>query len=232
VVFSLDVSTSMAAFLSILEQEIGEVHDATLALEPSTPPQYGLVVFVDDVLMTNGGQPYTDIVEVQQQFSTWYEFTSSNVQVNPDDGQNLANTTFLENSLDSLYAGAEDFQWREPADPDHVVVRLVVHVTDDGFWDGPTTGNGEPILHGYAETVSALQDNEARVFAFTADQSIVTGDVSAGFSAPYMGMDAIPVATDGARFDINLIVNGDVSLADALNGVVLDKFCEPFPPIG
>ena len=104
----------------------------------------------------------------------------------------------------------------------------VVHVTDGGFWEGPAVENGEPIEHGYAETVSALQGQGVRVFAFSSDG---LPSYAEGFSDPYMGMTAIPFATDGARFDVADILDGQVSLTDALNGIVLDKFCEPFPPI-
>ena len=36
-------------------------------------------------------------------------------------------------------------------------LRLVIHTTDDTFWDGPTVGNGVDIQYGYADTVAALQ---------------------------------------------------------------------------
>jgi hypothetical protein len=57
-------------------------------------------------------------------------------------------------------------------------------------------------------------------------------DVTPGWSAPYMGMDTIPDATDGGVFDLDLVLAGQLSLSAAINGAVEDKMCEPYPPIG
>src|SRR5262245_22813363 len=58
VVFTLDVSGSMVPPLTRLVEEVGMVDAALLAKNLPSPPHYGLVIFVDDVVMMNGGQPF------------------------------------------------------------------------------------------------------------------------------------------------------------------------------
>jgi hypothetical protein len=224
IVFVMDVSTSMGGLLATLADEILVVDAALAEFRLPSAPHYGLVVFVDDAAVLNGGAPYADAVALQQDFETWSAFTSSNEQVGGGNG----NSTFTENSLDGLYLAASEFAWR-PADE---TLRIVIHTTDDTFWDGPTTGNGVPIEHSYGETVQALQDQTVRVFAF-ADPiggSCNCEDTSPGWFGPYEGAPAIPVATDGAASNIQDILAGTVSLADAIFDSVADSYCDPYTP--
>jgi hypothetical protein len=226
IVFVMDVSTSMDAFLDKLADEILVVDQALQALDLPGDPHYGLAVFVDDYALLMGGAPYPDVDTLRADFQTWSAFTSSNQQV----GGGNYNTTWTENSLDPLYAAATEFQWR-PAD---TTLRMVIHTTDDTFWDGPTVGNGVMIERGYAETVAALQQAQVRVFSFTASigGSCQCEDVTPGWSAPYMGMDPIPEATDGAVFSLEQVLTGQISLSTGINDAVEDKMCMPYPPQG
>jgi hypothetical protein len=224
IVFTMDVSTTMGGFINILADEILVVDAALAALDLPSPPQYGLAVFVDDAALVNGGVPYTDANDLRTDFLMWAAFTASNQQV----GGGNSNTTFTENSIDALSLAATDFQWRPAA----TTTRLVIHTTDDTFWDGPTLGNGVMIQHGYGETVTALQDAEARVYAFadTLGGACDCMDVTMGWSTPYMGMTSIPEATDGGVFDVQQILAGTVSLADAIATAVDESYCDPYTP--
>jgi hypothetical protein len=226
IVFVMDVSTSMDAFLNKLAQEILVVDQALQAFDLPAAPHYGLVVFVDDYALLMGGAPYPDVQALQADFMQWSAFTSSNQQV----GGGNYNSTWPENSLDALYAAATGFAWR-PADS---TSRIIIHTTDDTFWDGPMTANGVQIERGYAETVDALQQAQVRVFSFTATLGgqCKCQDVTAGWSAPYMGMDAIPEATDGAVFPIEQVLTGQISLSAGINDAVEEKMCVPYPPQG
>ena len=227
IVFVMDVSTTMAAFFTRLESEILAVDQAVNALQLPSPARYGLVVFVDDVLMANGAQPFADAAALRADFERWNAFTSGNGQPGGSGG---SNSTFPENSLDALHAAATAFPWR----PAETTLRIVIHTTDDTFWDGPTNANGVAIQWSYAQTVAALQQNEVRMFTFADRFGGPFGDedVSAGFFTPYMGMAPIPDQTDGQALDINNVLSGAISLADALSGVVDDNLCEPYPPAG
>ena len=226
IVFVMDVSTTMGPFLDQLAAEIIVVDEALDAMELPSEPHYGLVVFVDDAALLNGGAPYDSVATLQQDFNSWSDFTSSNSQVSGGG----YNSTWPENSLDAIYLAAAGFQWR----PAESTLRLVIHTTDDTFWDGPTTADGVMIQHGYDETVMALQQREIRDFTFAAQigGSCECDDVTPGWSSPYMGMPAIPEATGGLVYDIDLVLVGQVSLADALTEAVETTMCEPYPPVG
>ncbi|MEM9456643.1 MAG: hypothetical protein AAGF11_20865 [Myxococcota bacterium] len=226
IVFTMDVSTTMASFINILADEILAVDAAIQALEMPLDTRYGLAVFVDDAVLLNGGAPYADADALRTDFLMWSAFAASNQQV----GGGNSNSTWPENSLDAIYFAADGFQWREA----ETTIRMIIHTTDDTFWDGPTIGNGIPIQHGYAETVQRMQDQEVRGYVFADDigGACVCEDVTPGWSAPYMGMLPIPEATDGAVYDINEVLSGIVSLADAINGAVEDSYCDPYTPVG
>jgi hypothetical protein len=224
IVFVMDVSTSMGAFLNKLAQEILAVDTAIKALNLNAPPQYGLVVFVDDTKFINNAQPYTDLNQLKADFESWSSFTSSNNQTNGS-GQNL---TWPENSLDGLYRAAQEFPWR----PENSTLRLVIHTTDDTFWNGPTTANGVSIQHGYPETLALLQQQKVRVFSFAAKLGDLCEctDVTPGWFAGYQGQPPIPSATGGNAFDIDQVMSNQVSLSAALTGAVIDSRCKPYPP--
>jgi hypothetical protein len=224
IVFTMDVSTSMGGFLSKLADEMPVVDAAVKALNLQSTPHYGLVVFVDDTLFVNSATPYQDVAKLQQDFESWASFTSLNTQVSG----NGYNTTFPENSLDALYDAATKFPWR----PAEQTLRIVIHTTDDTFWNGPTFQDGVSIAHGYTDTVQALQQAQVRVFAFAAhfggpDE---IDDVSSGWFGPYTGQKAIPEATGGGVFNIEDVMSGQISLSASINQAVKNTFCEPYPP--
>jgi hypothetical protein len=227
IVFVMDVSTSMGPFLSTLAEEIFVVDQALADLGLPNAPHYGLAVFVDDAALLNMGAPYPDGNAMHDEFVSWSAFTSTNSQVSGGG----SNSTWPENSLDALYAAAVGFQWRPPGDD---TLRIIIHTTDDSFWNGPTTADGVNILHGYDETVDALQQAKIRTFSFTAQigGSCECEDVTPGWSAPYQGQPALPEATDGGVFDIDLVLAGQLSLSAAINGLVEDTMCEPYTPVG
>ncbi len=227
IVFVMDVSTTMGPFLNQLAAEILFVDEALDAMELPNPPHYGLVVFVDDVALLNGGVPYDSVALLQQDFLEWSDFTSSNQQVG---GPGTFNSTWPENSLDAMVLGATGFQWR----PAETTLRVILHTTDDTFWEGPATENGVDIVNDFAGTVAALQQREIRDFTFAAQigGSCSCEDVTPGWSSPFQGMEPIPVATGGDVFDIDLVLAGQVSLADAIEDAVESTMCEPYPPVG
>ena len=224
IVFVMDVSTTMGSFIDTLADSILQIDSALGDFALPDDPHYGLVVFVDDAEVINEGMPYTDAETLKADFEMWAAFTSSNQQV----GGGNSNTTWPENSLDALYLAAEEFEWREDT------TRIIIHATDDTFWEGPATQNGVMILHDYPETVTALQNNTARVFAM-ADMiggSCECLDVAPGWFVDYNGMPAIPEATDGGIVDINDVLSGTVSIADAITTAVEESYCQPYDPVG
>ncbi len=223
IVFVMDVSTSMGPFLSKLAQEIPVVDTAAKALNLQSTPHYGLVVFVDDTLFANSSQPYTDVSILQSDFQAWATFTAGNTQVKVT----TQNTTWPENSLDGLYEGAAAFAWR-PADS---TLRIIIHTTDDTFWDGPAFQDGVQITHGYTDTVKALQTAQVRVFAFA---SLLGGpfenqDVSPGWFGPYLGSQSIPDSTGGGVFKLDDVLSGSISLSASINTAVESSLCKPYP---
>ncbi len=226
VVFVMDVSTTMGAFLGVLADELLVVDQALAALDLPSDAHYGLVVFVDDFALLGTGQPYPDAAALQDDFEEWSAFTSSNSQVSGGG----SNGTWPENSLDALHVAATGFAWR-PAD---TTLRIIIHTTDDTFSEAPAVVDGIAVQHDYPETVQALQDREIRVFSFTADigGSCNCDDVSPGWSAPYDGQTALPEATDGMRFDIDQVLAGTISLSQAINSSIEGVVCDPYEPVG
>jgi hypothetical protein len=226
VVFVMDVSTSMGGFLATMADQMLVVDQAIQDLALSTEPRYGLAVFVDDYLLVNEGMAYDDVTELAADFDMWSAFTASNAQVN---GVGF-NTTFPENSIDPLYAAATEFEFR----PLGMTTRIVIHTTDDTFWEAPEVADGIVIQHDYLETVDALQDEQVRVFSFAA---MLGGpgeneDVTMGWFGPYGAEVAIPEATDGGVFNIDDVLAGTVSLGDAIVSAVENSYCDPYTPQG
>jgi hypothetical protein len=220
IVFVLDVSGSMTKFIDGLEEEIGLVWEAALELDDD--PHFGLVVFVDDVLVDNDGQPYASVEEIQGDFHAWYEHGKTNTQTQSD-LQNLDNP---ENSLDALHAAATSYDWRAAGS----TLRVVIHATDDTFREHPDSfDSGIQVMSTYGETVSALQQRRIRVACFARKIDIVTGDtdVQAGFFTEFQGQAAIPAATSGEVFNI-LEVGHILSLAEAINDFVIEEHCTPY----
>jgi hypothetical protein len=223
VVFVLDVSTSMGPMLQALEEDIAEVWAAADALtELDEATHFGLVVFVDDYLVANGGETFTDVTTLQTRFNQWYTHTSSNEQTQ----STASNTDWPENSLDALYAAAADYNWRDP----DTTLRVVIHATDDTFLEAPASfASGIAVQHDYADTVAALQAGTIRVMSFAAHLGGPLGDadVEPGFFTDYAGQSAIPAATSGAAYEI-ADVGGTLSLAAAINEFVAEEFCEDY----
>jgi hypothetical protein len=227
IVFVMDVSTSMLALLQKLEEEILTVDAKLKSLDVLPDIHYGLVVFVDDTKIINVGAPYADVQTLKQDFNKWWNFTQSNSQVNGGG----SNGDWPENSIDALFSAAGAFQWR----PMEQTLRMVIHCTDDTFGEKGAVQSGIAIQRTYDETVLALQDRQVRVFAF-ADNDKTGGpgdneDVSMGFFTPYKGKTAIPDATDGGAFNINLVLANQLSLNAAINDSVASSLCQDYIPL-
>jgi hypothetical protein len=225
IVFVMDVSTTMGPFFDKLELEIEAVDQALQAFDLPNPPHYGLAVFVDDFTLVNAGVPYTDVNELRADFAYWNDFTASNQQTK---GGGF-NSTWTENSLDPLFAAAGGFQWR----PVDTTLRMIIHTTDDTFWNGPTVGNGVNILHSYPEVVDSLQQRQIRMFTFadTIGGQCECEDVSMGFFTDFQGQPPIPMQTGGAAYSIGEVLAGIISLSDAINMSVEESYCEEYPPV-
>ena len=227
IVFVMDVSTSMLVLLQKLEDEILTVDAKLKSLDVLPDINYGLVVFVDDTQIINMGAPYADVQTLKQDFNKWWNFTQSNSQVNGGG----SNGDWPENTIDALFTAAGAFQWRPMED----TLRMVIHCTDDTFGEKGAVQSGVAIQHTYDETVEALQEREVRVFAF-ADNDKTGGpgdnqDVSAGFFSPYKGKTAIPEATAGGAFNINLVLADQLSLSAAINDSVAASLCQDYIPL-
>lgn len=224
IVFVMDVSTTMGPFFDKLEAEIQAVDTALQAFDLPNPPHYGLVVFVDDFTLVNTGVPYTDVDTLRADFEEWNNFTATNEQTKGGG----YNSTWTENSIDALYAAAGGFQWR----PIDNTLRMIIHTTDDTFWNGPTVGNGINILHNYAEAVDILQEKHIRMFTFAdyVGGQCECDDVSKGFFTDFQGQPPIPMQTGGGAFNIGEVLAGIISLSDAITTSVEDSYCEDYPP--
>lgn len=226
VVFVMDVSTTMGPFLGTLADQMLAVDQAIAALDLPSAPHYGLVVFVDDFALLSKGQPYADAAALQADFQEWSAFTASNSQVSG----NGNNGTWPENSLDALHVAATGYAWRSA----ETTSRIIIHTTDDTFSEAPSVVDGITVQHDYPQTVQVLQDQQIRVFSFTADigGSCNCEDVAPGWSTPYGGQPAIPEATDGARFDIDQVLGGTLDLSEAINTSIEGAICDPYEPVG
>lgn len=205
VVFVLDVSGSMIAPLTTLEQEVGLVHMALESKNLPSPPHYGLVIFVDDHIVLNGGAPYADITALTTAVTN--EIVTTNANLPRQAAGGFDNFNWPENSLDGLYAAATEFQWR-PAD---TTLRTIIHITDASFWDqellSSTAGDsmglempgsctavlglapGVCSVHGYMETITALRDNNVWVNSFTAKTGGPQGPTMSPPSHSLRGVD-------------------------------------------
>jgi hypothetical protein len=217
VVFVIDVSTTMAFALDSLAHEITALDASIRKIDPDR--RYGLVLFVDDVLVPTGN-PYTDIDVLRADFEKWARFTASNRQLRSPDH----NLDWPENGLDALVAAAERFDWRDADD----TLRLVVYASDDDFGEAGAVQSGQRIAHDYPTTVKTLQGASVRVASFTAPigGQCECEDVRGGFLAPYEGREPIPVATGGAAFDIDAVAAKKLHFGPALSGLIENLVCE------
>jgi hypothetical protein len=255
VVFVLDTSSSMGFVLQQLEQQIADVVSASNTLAPDA--HFGLIVFqdnhkIDPTGPLGGGMIHTTAASMQAAFAN-YRTNYTNNNRNPGDGisgPTTQNPICEENSLDALYAAANDFPWRANA------TRVVILATDDTFLEKPDNygdrdGDGltnktdypkeghYPALRDLGETITALKGARARVFSFSriTQPSILercgTGRrlpwaaITDGWSTPYKGQAPITMQTDGANFDLDQVKSGSLSLKATINQVVLDSYCDP-----
>jgi hypothetical protein len=250
IVFVLDVSGSMIPPLSTLEREVDMVDAALVAKSLPSHQHYGLVVFVDQVQVMNGGMPYLDVEAVKSELRSQIQMTNDNPSRQLDGTPD--NVTWPENSLDALYAAATQFQWRPAAD----TLRTVILITDASFWDlmAPSSGadseqNGvfpdQVSMHGYDDTITAVRQQMIWVNTFAAktggppdgmtsppshgDFRGTSVDVGVGFFEPYKGMPSIAEATGGFAWDIDEVYDGKISLATPINQSIEVHACEQYP---
>jgi hypothetical protein len=224
IVFVIDVSTTMQELLETLESEIGAVWAAAQELSIDEEPHFGLVVFVDDVMVVST-ESYTDVTTLQGDFNFWYTHTSTNQQTQ----STASNTDWPENSIDGLFAAAAEFNWRDP----ELALRVIIHATDDTFREWPEYfTSGLPAVHTYEETVQIMQDHYIRVASFAAHIGgpMMDQDVEPGFFTEYNSMSSIPDATSGGVFNIYDVYDSTISLTDAINEFVLEELCEEYIP--
>jgi len=255
VVFVLDVSSSMNFVLEALEDDVQQVVDAAAALAPD--PHFGFIGFVDNHAFASngpleGGRVHTQASTLQAAFRDFLS-TYTTPNRNPGDGPSgptTQNPICEENALDAIHAAATEFPWRESA------TRVMIVATDDTFlvtpdnygdrdadgdWtstDFPREGN-YPARRGYVETITAVREARARVFAFTrlsppdifsrcgTGRRLDWSQITNGWSAPYQGADPIPSSTDGQNFDLARVQSGSLSLAATISEVVVESYCQP-----
>lgn len=227
-----------------------------LAQQSQAPaPHFGLVSFVDNHVIDLGGVEESGMVHLDpttlKNAFTFHVNTFMNPNRNPGDGPSgptMQNPICEENALDALHAAAEDFPWRANA------TRIVIVATDDTFLEAPDNygdrdGDGlmdktdfpregdYPAAWTVAQTVEVLKAHQIRVFSFTARSGSAhhcgTGRRlpwearAAGWSAPYWSNDPIPTSTDGLDYDLDAVRNKQISLAETINGIVLESHCNP-----
>ncbi len=201
------------------------------------------------------GRVHTEASTLQAAFRQFLDtYTAHNR--NPGDGPSgptTQNPICEENSLDALYAAATEFPWRENATRVIIVATDDTFIErpdnyGDRDADGDTTSTNYPregdypALRTMEETIVAAQEARARVFSFTrlsppglldflsrcgTPRRLDWSQVPAGWSAPYNGAEPIPEATDGRNFDLLQVRNGSLSLADTINEVVVESYCQP-----
>jgi hypothetical protein len=255
VVFVLDTSSSMGFVLQQLEQQIAQVVTASNTLAPNA--HFGLIVFQDNHVLDNtgpleGGKVHTEASTLQTRFNH-YRTVYTNNNRNPADGASgltMQNPICEENSLDALYAAANEFPWRPNA------TRVVIVATDDTFLESPDNyGDRDndgltnktdypregdyPAMHALGETVTALRDAKIRVFSFSritqpgildrcsTGRRLPWADITDGWSTPYGTTPPIPSQTDGGNFDLDQVRSNAINLSTTINNVVLDSYCNP-----
>ena len=256
-VFVLDTSSSMGFVLDQLESQMPSVVDASNALATGAHFGLIVFQdnhWLDTTGPLEGGVVHDAAATLQTAFA-YYRDNYTDHNRNPGDGisgPTMQNPICEENSLDALYAAATDFPWRETATR---VIILVTDDTflerpdnyGDRDGDGDTTSTDMPAEGDYpalrtlAETTAALREQRVRVFSFTrltvpgmfdltkcgTGRRLPWEDITHGWSQPYNGQDPIPVRTDAANFDVDLVKDGSLSLSETINSVVLDSHCAP-----
>lgn len=253
VVFVLDTSSSMDFVLTKLQQQIADVVTASNMVAADS--HFGLIAFQDNFALDmtgSAGAVHTTAQSLQSAFNTYKTVYTANNR-NPGDGPTgptTQNPICEENSLDSLYAAATAFPWRDNA------TRVVILATDDTFLeatdnygdrdgdgltnktDYPREGN-YPAMRTMAETVTALRDAKIRVFSFSrltqpgildrcgTGRRYPWADITDGWTTPYNGAMPIPMQTDGANYDLDQVKSGALNLSTTINQLVVDSHCNP-----
>lgn len=222
IVFVMDVSTTMGYMLTALENEIGLVWDFT-ADKFAGMPKFGLTVFVDDVTVTNDGNPFASKEAITAEFNKWGKFTSTNKQTQSAE----SNTDWPENALDALALTAENYKWRTASD----TLKIVILATDDTFYENPKSfESGVHVQHTYGQTAALLVEGKIRVGAFAAKKGGSTGntDVQPGFFTPYNGMDSIPYATGGEVYFIDDVQTGTIHIYETVKAFIESAACKSY----
>ncbi|HUS30683.1 MAG TPA: hypothetical protein VMZ53_19370 [Kofleriaceae bacterium] len=253
VVFVLDTSSSMDFVLTKLDAQIADVVTASNMVAADS--HFGLIAFQDNYALDKTGSMmsiHTSATSLQTAFRNYRDnYTAYNR--NPGDGpsgQPTQNRICEENSLDSLYAAANEFPWRSNA------TRIVILATDDTFLEasdnyGDRDGDGQtnktdfpregnyPAARTMANTVASLRMNKIRVFSFSritqpsfldrcgTGRRLPWASITDGWSTPYKSQPPIPTQTDGGNYDLDKIKAGTLSLSATINEVVLDSHCNP-----
>jgi len=203
-----------------------------------------------------GGVVHTSAASMQSAFAS-IRRTYTTPNRNPGDGPSgpdTQNPICEENALDALYAAAAEFPWR-PNATRVVIVATDDSFLEAPDNYGDRDGDGQtnltnypregdyPALRTIQETVKALQDKKVRVFSFArkgfpgnflqrcgCGTGCRLGDsshVGDGWWVPYGSNPPIPEATDGKNFDLEAVQDGSLSLAETINEVVVQSYCDP-----
>jgi hypothetical protein len=227
IVFTIDVSTSMAGELAAVRDGVPSIWSTAHAL--SSNVQFSLVVFVDDALAVNACAPFATAEDLVASLEEWRMTCASN----QSPVSHIQNTDCPENSIDAMMLAATTCPFRDGS------TRILVHVTDDTFAERPAVLSGEWtrgvfVEHTYAELAEELHADQIRVGAFAIPgpgESCGAGispDVGRGFHTPYMDMEALPSATGGRVWDLRDVRAGTLSMADAINEMVRAEYCTSF----
>lgn len=257
VVFVLDVSSSMNFVLERLENEVARVVDAAAELAPNPHFGFiGYVDNYAFGLggSLEGGKVHTEASTLQAAFREFLE-TYTRPNRNPGDGPSgptTQNPICEENALDAIYAAATEFPWRDNATRVIIVATddtFIERPDNYGDRDGDGQTNrtdfpreGDyPALRTMEEAVTAAQQARIRVFSFTrltppgifsssrcgTPRRLAWSQITDGWSTPYNGAPPIPEATDARNFDLDQVRSGSLSLADTINEVVVESYCQP-----
>jgi hypothetical protein len=210
-------------------------------------------VKVDDTGDLSNGLVHTKSDTLRAAFA-YAKKTYTQPNRNPGDGPSgptTQNPICEENALDALNDTATQFPWRSPAARVAILVTddTFLEKPDnygDGNGDGDTVDEkpykeGDyPARFALDETIATLKKESVRVFSFTKLKAPGTFDltkcgtprrhdsddcVTYGWSKPYAGKPPIPDQTGGKNFDLDLVRNGSLSLAETINEVVLESRC-------
>lgn len=234
IVFVMDVSTTMEYILQTLHDDMANVWNA--AVEVDITPQFGLVVFVDDVTAVNDGAPFDSLEGVQGGFADWIEFIQTYGNKNTLPTTTGYNTDMPENTLDALATAVEKFPWREI----DKTLRVIIHTTDDTFLEKPAVFKSNvAVQHTYEETLDILTGEQVRVGTFAAktawrptiEEPDNEKDITPGYFVDYNGNSSIPKVTGGAAYDLDLVgqpAPDGISMDAAINDFIKDRLCLPY----